>query len=156
MDRRTVLATVATIVVTSVGGCSTGLPDRARRDTPTPTTDDTRTVRIGPNSPSCPSDSWGQMAVFTDEVSESVTSEPEGEQLVIDHVDGISADDLRLTEPRPDEIKWKDRRLDIAEQYDSDTWYLFSTGREKSLIAVLVVSTAEPPSKIVQFYIGDC
>jgi hypothetical protein len=96
------------------------------------------------------------MAVFTDEVSESVTSEPEGEQLVIDHVDGISADDLRLTEPRPDEIKWKDRRLDIAEQYDSDTWYLFSTGREKSLIAVLVVSTAEPPSKIVQFYIGDC
>lgn len=153
MDRRSALKALPALLVTPVAGCSDTIT--ADTPTPTPTSTDQTTVRVGPNSPGCPGDSWGQMGVTTDEVDSSVASADDARQTVIDNHGG-SRDDYYLVEPRPDVIKWQTQRINLHDRYDAETWYLFDGASGAGLVGILVVPVTPSSAKLVQFFVGDC
>lgn len=135
-----------------MAGCETAPPGGT---TATATEDPRRTVRIGPNGPGCPGDSWGQMAAITERYEEPVEDADDAKTL-LSNAEDRAAGDVILLQPRPDGIEWRHRTISVAEEYDADEWYLFLPRGGGDLVGALVVSLAGGGTEVVWFYVGAC
>lgn len=156
MDRRALLVSFAAASGSVLSGCNySSIIDSGTPETASPTEDTGRTVRVGPNSPGCPRDSWGQMGAIPETYNQTVDTVKDAKQVATGSDNETGDSGYRLIEPRPDVIKWKNREIALADKYDTDTWFLFDAGGQ-DLIAVLVVQIAEEQTEVVRFYVGAC
>lgn len=157
MNRRALLVLFATVSGSTLPGCGNDLiADRGTTETETPTEAAGRTVRVGPNSPGCPGDSWGQMAAIPETYNQTVETVQDAERVAAESDEEDLDSGFRLVEPRPDVIRWKNRKIVLADEYDADMWFLFDAGSGQDLIAVLVVPVADGNAEVVRFYVGAC
>ena len=156
MDRRALLVSFAAACEPVLSGCNySPITDSGTPETASPTEGTGRTVKVGPNSPGCPGDSWGQMGTISETYNETADTVREAKGVASGSENESSDSGYRLIEPRPDVIKWKNREITLADKYNSDTWFLFDTGGP-DLIAVLVIQIADEQTEVVRFYVGAC
>lgn len=154
MRRRAYLAALATVGSAAAAGCE-ATPPGGTTATPTPTDDPRRTVRVGPGGPGCPGDSWGQMAALTESYEDDVGDAADARALLARAEDHGGGEYTRVT-PRPDGVEWKHRTVYVAETYDADDWFLFTTGSAVDQVGALVVSLTGGGTEVVWFYVGAC